>query len=139
MTLFAIVLGTKSEHDRFTQAKGLLDWGFAHYRPLLLADKGTVVAEAPVSNYLDVTVPAAFSQDTTVAVLDLNGTVKRTVTVAPVPAPVEVGQNVAVATFRQGDKIIATVPLVATERVGKPNPFEATWIAIVRVWRRVFG
>jgi len=139
VTLYAIVMGTKSERDRFTQAKGLLDWGFAHYRPMALGTKGTVVAEAPVSSYLNVTVPVAFSADTTVAVLDLDGTVKRTISVSPVPAPVEKGQQVGVATFRQGGKVIATIPLAATVKVGRPNPFEAVWIATVRLWQRIFG
>ena len=139
VTLYAIVMGTKSDRDRFTQAKGLLDWGFAHYRPMALGTKGTVVAEAPVSSYLNVTVPVAFSTDTTVAVLDLDGTVKRTISVSPVPAPVEKGQQVGVASFRQGGKVIATIPLAATVKVGRPNPFEAVWIATVRLWQRIFG
>jgi D-alanyl-D-alanine carboxypeptidase (penicillin-binding protein 5/6) len=139
VTLYAIVLGTKTARERFAQSKGLLDWGLAHYRPMQLASKGTVVAEVPVSSYLDVTVPAAFSADTTVSVFDLNGTVKRSITVAPVPAPIEQGQHVGVATFRQGGKVIATIPLGATTKVGRPNPFEAVWIATVRVWQRIFG
>jgi len=139
VTLYAIVLGTKSDRDRFTQAKALLDWGFAHYRPMQLGTRGTVVAETPVSSYLDVNVPVAFSADTTVPILDLNGTVKRTISVAPVPAPVEQGQQVGVATFKQGGKVIATVPLGATVEVGRPNPFEAAWIVAVRLWRRIFG
>jgi serine-type D-Ala-D-Ala carboxypeptidase (penicillin-binding protein 5/6) len=139
VTLYAIVLGTKTDRERFAQAKALLDWGFAHYRPMALGTKGTVVAEAPVSSYLDVTVPVAFSVDTTVAVLDLNGGVKRSITVAPVPAPVEQGQHVGVATYRQGGNVIATIPLDATTRVGRPNPLEAAWIALVRLWHRIFG
>jgi hypothetical protein len=42
-------------------------------------------------------------------------------------------------TFRQGARVIATVPLVATKAVGRPNPFEAVWIGTVRLWGRVFG
>ena len=41
----------------------LLDWGFAHYREQKLASAGTVVGEAPVTDYLDTTVPGAFSKD----------------------------------------------------------------------------
>ena len=137
--LYAIVMGTKSDRQRFLDAKALLDWGFAHYRPMLLADAGTVVAEAPVSSYLDRTVPLAVSQDTSVAVLDLDGTIQRTVSVGPIAAPVKVGDVAGVATFKQAKRIIATVPLVATKAVPAPNPIEAVWIAIVRVWRRIFG
>jgi len=139
VTLYAIVLGTDSDRQRFQEAKALFDWGFAHYRPLQLASKGTVVAETPVSSYLDMTVPVAFAQDTSVPVLDLNGAVQRRISVAPVAAPVEMGQTIGVATFRQGTKVIATIPLGATVSIGRPNPFQASWIAVVRLWRRVFG
>lgn len=139
VTLYAIVLGTKSDRQRFLDAKALLDWGFAHYRPMMLATKGTVVAEAPVSSYLDVSVPAAISVTTTISVLDVDGTIKREVSVAPVPAPISAGQSIGVATFRQGSRVIATVPLVATNSVGAPNLLEAGWIAVVRAWQRVFG
>ena len=32
LTLYAVVLGTSSELQRFREARELLDWGFAHYR-----------------------------------------------------------------------------------------------------------
>jgi len=137
--LVAVVLGTKTELQRFRDARELLDWGFAHYRPQALASSGTVVAQAPVSDYLDVKVDAKISKDVTVAVLDVNGPITRTVTVAPVKAPVRAGQSVGAATFTQGGKLIASVPLVATHEVKRPNPFERVWIAIVRGWRAVFG
>jgi len=139
VTLYAIVLGTSSDRQRFLDAKALMDWGFAHYRPQQIADKGSVIAEAPVSSYLDVTVPLAFAQDVTIPVLDVDGTIQRSVSVSPAPAPVEVGQNMGVATYRQGKRVIATVPLVATKQVKRPNPLEAVWIAVVRVWQRIFG
>jgi D-alanyl-D-alanine carboxypeptidase (penicillin-binding protein 5/6) len=139
VTLYAIVLGTKSDRQRFLDAKALMDWGFAHYRPMQVAHKGTVVAEAPVSDYLDVTVPIAVSQDATISVLDLDGEIKRDVQVSAVPAPVTEGQQLGVMTFRQGSRVIATVPLLATTAVGRPNPFEAVWIGTVRLWGRVFG
>jgi D-alanyl-D-alanine carboxypeptidase (penicillin-binding protein 5/6) len=137
--LYAVVLGTSGELSRFRDARDLLDFGFAHYRPQSLATSGTVLGEAVVTDYLDVTVPAAVSAETTVAVFDLAGPIRRTVRVAAVPAPVSVGQVVGVATFTQAGKTIATVPLVATADVARPNPFERAWIAVVRAWRAVTG
>ena len=139
LTLYAIVLGTKSDRARFQEAKTLLDWGFAHYRPMSIADAGTVVGEAPVKDYLDVTVPVAISKDATVPVLDLNGPIERSVQLSEVSAPVSVGQMVGVATFKQAGKTILTMPLVATEKVKRPNPIEAAWIAAVRLWQRIVG
>jgi D-alanyl-D-alanine carboxypeptidase len=104
-----------------------------------IADAGTVLAEAPVSDYNDVVVPATVSEDATVAVLDLNGPIKRTVSVASVKAPVKAGDEVGVVTYRQAGRVIATVKLVASNDVAKPNPFQAAWIAVQRVWGRIFG
>jgi D-alanyl-D-alanine carboxypeptidase (penicillin-binding protein 5/6) len=137
LMLYAVVLGTGSELQRFREARELLDWGFAHYRPQLLATAGTVVAEATVSDYLDRRVPAAISRDETVSVLDVSGPIVRTVTVSAMPAPVKRGQTVGVATFTQAGQMIARVPLVATQDVKRPNPFERLWIAAVRAWRKI--
>jgi D-alanyl-D-alanine carboxypeptidase (penicillin-binding protein 5/6) len=139
LTLYAVVLGTSSELQRFREARELLDWGFAHYRAQKLTDAGTVVAEAPVTDYLDRRVPAAISRDETVSVLDLAGPITRTVTVGAIGAPIAKGQTVGVATFTQANKMIARVPLVATEDVKRPNPFVRLWIGTVRAWRKVFG
>lgn len=137
--LYAVVLGTASDSRRFRDAKELLDWGFAHYRPQTLASQGTVVGEAPVSDYLDVSVPAAVSQDASATVLDMNGSIRRVVTIAPVKAPVKTGDRVGSVTFTQRGRLIAGLPLVATKDVGRPNPFLRVWIGMVRAWRALFG
>lgn len=139
ITLYAVVLGTASDLKRFQMAQALLDWGFIHYRPQKLADEGTVLAQSQVTDYLDVSVPAAVSADTTVAVLDTDGPITRTVSVSPVSAPVKKGDRVGVVSFTQAGKLIATVPLVATVDVAKPTVLESIWIAVVRAWRSVFG
>ncbi len=138
ISLYAVVLGTNNESSRFRDARELLDWGFAHYRPQSLATSGSILAEAPVKDYLDVTVPAIVSADTTVPVLDLNGPITRTVTVSSVKAPVVAGQTIGVATFTQAGRQIASIPLVAKYDVRKPNPLHRIWIGMVRVWRSVF-
>jgi D-alanyl-D-alanine carboxypeptidase (penicillin-binding protein 5/6) len=137
LTLYAVVLGTASELQRFREARELLDWGFAHYRAQQLATAGTVVAEATVSDYLDRRVPAAISRDETVSVLDVSGPIVRTVTAGTIAAPIKRGQTVGVATFTQAGRMIARVPLVATQDVKRPNPFERLWIGAVRAWRKV--
>jgi len=139
ISLYAVVLGTATESARFRDARELLDWGFAHYRPQSLATSGSVLAEAPVSDYLDVNVPAIVPVDATVPVLDLNGPITKTVTVAATKAPVKAGQTVGVATFTQAGRQIASIPLVAKYDVRKPNPLHRIWIGIVRVWRAILG
>ena len=139
VALYAVVLGTNSELSRFRDARELLDWGFAHYRPQSLATSGSILAEAPVSDYLDVTVPAIVPANSTVPVLDMNGPITRTVTVAAVKAPVVAGQSVGAATFTQAGRQIASIPLVAKYDVGRPNPLHRLWIGTVRIWRAVFS
>lgn len=137
--LYAVVLGTSSELQRFRDARELLDWGFAHYRTQQVVSAGTVVAETPVVDFLDRTVGARVATDQNVTVFDLFGPITRTVKVSSVKAPVKAGQKIGVATFTQDGKIIATVPLVAAETVKAPNPFARLGIGVARVWRRVFG
>jgi len=137
--LYAIVLGANGELARFKDATELLDFGFAHFREQRLASAGTVVGEAPVADYLDEAVPAAVSENTTVAVFDLSGPITRDVTVSAVRAPVAVGQRVGVATFTQRGEVIASVPLVAVESVPEPTTVQRVGIAIVRLWRRLTG
>lgn len=135
--LYAVVLGTKSEQARFKDARELLDWGFAHYREQRLSTKGSVLAESPVLDYLDVLVPAAVSRNTTAAVFDLKGPVTRTVSVGPVKAPVSAGDKLGVVTFTQAGRVIETVPLVAEHAVAKPGMFERFGISTVRIWRKI--
>jgi D-alanyl-D-alanine carboxypeptidase (penicillin-binding protein 5/6) len=135
--LYAVVLGAKGENSRLNDSRELLDWGFAHYREQRFASKGSTLGEAVVSDYLDVTVPAAVSVDTTVAVFDLAGEIDRAVQVSELKAPVKMGETVGVATFTQGGRVIATVPLVATVDVARPNVLQRLGIAFIRVWKRL--
>jgi len=137
--LYAVVLGTDGELQRFRDARDLLDWGFAHYRPQKLASMGTVIGEAPINDYLDMTVPAEVSKEATVSVFDLAGQITRTVSVSAVDAPVGKGQRVGVATFTQNGDVVASVPLVAVAEVPDPTPLQRVGIAIVRAWRRLTG
>jgi len=137
--LYAVVLGSRGEVARFRDATELLDFGFAHFREQRLASAGTVIGEAPVADYLDVAVPAAVSQNTTIAVFDLSGPITRSVTVSAVRAPVKAGQRVGVATFTQRGETIASVPLVAVEAVPEPTTLQRVGIALVRAWRRLTG
>ena len=139
VTLYAVVLGTVSDAQRFRDASDLLDWGFAHYRPQSFLVSGTVIGEAPVTDYLDRAVAAGVSEDVTAAVLDTNGTIHRTITIAPVRAPLKIGDHVGAVTFTQSGTLIAAAPLVAMRDVPSPNIFERVWIALVRVWRWMFG
>jgi len=137
--LYAVVLGSSGEIQRFRDATTLLDFGFAHFRPQRLASVGTVIGEAPVTDYIDVSAPAAVSGDTTVTVFDLAGPITRTVVMSEVDAPVARGQKVGVATFTQGGVVVASVPLAAIDAIPEPGVLQRVGIALTRMWRALSG
>lgn len=138
--LFAVVLGTKSESARFDQAKDLLDWGFEHYAFRYIASKDETLGAVPVTDYLDVTVPAVVAKAVKSPVFDLDGDIIRRVDLyAGVEAPVSVGQKVGTLSLLQGERLLAQVPLVAGAAVDRPGLLERMWIGIVRGWRTILG
>ena len=138
--LIAVVLGSKDENVRFTQAERMLDWGFEHYGNLELASAEETVGLVPVADYLDATVPAVVGETVGAEVFDLDGPVERSVSLDPeVSAPVQVGDRIGTLTFTQGDRLLARVSLVAGLSVARPGPWERMSIALTRAWRSVFG
>ncbi|MBS3956994.1 MAG: D-alanyl-D-alanine carboxypeptidase [Clostridiales bacterium] len=138
--LFAVVLGTDSETDRFQEAGLLLEWGFARYREERLAEPGELIGRVPVSGYLDVSVSALVGAPVAVRVLDIGGPVVRRVTLRPsLEPPVHTGDRVGTLSFVQGERLIAQIPLVSEDSVNRPSPLTRVHVAAVRIWRSVFG
>jgi D-alanyl-D-alanine carboxypeptidase (penicillin-binding protein 5/6) len=138
--LVAVVLGTDSEDERFDEARVLLDWGYAHYRPMEVATAETTASLVPVTDYLDRTVPAVVGESVTVPVFDLDGEVTASADVVhEVEAPVIEGQRLGTLTVRQGERLLAQVPIVAARDVAAPDAWERIEIWFTRIWRSVFG
>jgi len=136
----AVVLGAWTDQARFDQASTLLDWGFEHYQVRALASAEETMGVVPVSDYLDVGVAAIVADAVSVPVFDLDGEVASSVSLAAdVEAPVEAGQRLGTLTVKQGDRLLAQLPLVAAEGIERPGFFERVWIAMVRGWRGIFG
>jgi len=135
--LYAVVLGTTTIASRFTEAAALLDFGFTHYRPQVLALKGTILGRASISDYLDKQVPVALSRETTTNINDLEGAVTRKVVIWEGKAPIKKGQQLGMVQFLQNGRIIATTPLVSTEQVNKPFFLVRVWYGIVKGWRKL--
>lgn len=138
--LVAVVLGTKSENDRFVQARTLLDWGFEHYAVRQLSSADETAAVVAVADYLDVTIPAVVGETTSAPVFDLAGVLESRIEVASeVEAPVSAGDRLGTLMVSQAGQVLAEVPIVAAHDVRKPDFFRAVGIWFTRVWRTMFG
>lgn len=130
--LYAIVLDSSDEVQRFIDAYKLLDWGFTHYRPYTLATPDQVLVDAPMSGFLDKTVKAGVAEEVTGMVFDFNGDIAIDVRLTDRPDGVAKGDTVGTITWRQGENIVASVPLVALEDKMGPSPVTSVITSLVR-------
>ncbi len=152
--LYAIVLNSSSEQQRFTDAKTLFDWVYANSvsYPYAHADETTtmtwasstkdvpVVAEVAHTDWVDKTVKATFSDpDGALDVFALKGNVSCTMTFDKVSGNVREGDKVGSAVFKQHNETLATVDLIACEYVAAPNPLEAVGIWVSRLMSNFTG
>ena len=148
--LYAIVLGSSSESQRFFDADELVEWVFEHRTTYQLANcqqntqmNGTsvpLVAQVAHDDWIDRTVPATFADpECAVEVFDLNGNVSQTVQFNELHGTVKAGQVVGSVTFKQRNQVIATQDLVACKDVAAPNFFEGIGIAFDRFMRGFSG
>lgn len=134
--LVAVVLGANSAQARFDQAQKLLDWGFEHYASRQLASAEETLGAIPVTDFIDVSVSAITSQSVAAPIFDLDGEITREVALdSGIKAPVKRGDRVGSLTWRQGERLIARVDVVAASDVAAPGFFERIWIAVLRGWR----
>ena len=152
--LYAIVLNSSSEQQRFTDAKTLFDWVYANSvsYPYAHVDETTtmtwasstkdvpVVAEVAHTDWVDKTVKATFSDpDGALDVFALKGNVSCTMTFDKVSGNVREGDKVGSAVFKQHNETLATVDLIACEDVAAPNPLEAVGIWVSRLMSNFTG
>lgn len=130
--LYAVVLDSTDEVQRFIDAYKLLDWGFTHYRPYTLASPDQVLVDAPMSGFLDKTVKAGVAEEVRGMVFDFNGDIAIDVRLTDKPDGVAKGDTVGTITWRQGENIVASVPLVALEDKMGPSPVTSVITSLVR-------
>ena len=138
--LFAVVLGADSESARFVAARKLLDWGFSRYRPRSAVTSGSVVGRVKIADYDDRFVPVLAARGATPTVCDLDGELVRTARYRRrMNAPVSRDETVGVLLVTQGDRLVATVPLVAGASIEAPSAVERIRIQLRRWWNGLFG
>jgi D-alanyl-D-alanine carboxypeptidase (penicillin-binding protein 5/6) len=136
--LLGVVMGAASEGDRSKQAKKLLNWGFAHYKPVEVTTAGRSYGAVPVSDYVDIAVTAVSAETTSLAVLDVVGHLdNRVEMLASVRAPVRAGDRIGTLNVYQGSSMLAQLPLTADRDVRAPNILEAVGIFFMRLWNGI--
>ena len=125
MRLIAVVLGTPESRSHFREVMKLFDYGFAHYKAIVLAkesqkvktipiEKGTqdsvvVVVDKPV-----IVVTAKTNDDEITPIIDMSKILK---------APIKRGQKVGIYKVMKNDKELMRANLIAVTDIPKASPF----------------
>ena len=133
--LYAVILHTPDEMQRFYDAAQLLEWGFAHYRRIELINPTQQVGSASLVSWLDKTVDVYVPQSVQVELLDLNGEITQDITIQKVEGDVQRGQVVGKIVWEQAGEVLATSDLVAAEAVAAPD----FWQSVQIWWTRFIG
>ena len=139
MELIAVVLAAPTSNDRFSDAKKLLDFGFANYEIKQGIEKEAEVGEIKVENgksdMLKLVTGSGFSaldEKTNKSEIKKNIEIPDSVT-----APVEKGQVIGQMKFLKGEEELGCVDLVAANEVPKKTYFDIlnrmveTWFCMV--------
>lgn len=123
VSLMAVVIGTSSDASRFAQSARLLDWGFRHTAPgRTLATEGETVGKVRVGGEAGRDVPVKLAKGASAEVFGLGGAVTRESDVpTAVALPVFAGQPLGEVRVKQGDRVLAKLPVVAAASVGSLN------------------
>lgn len=152
--LFAIVLNSSSEDQRFTDATTLFDWVYEHRINYVFAnsDETTtmevdgvsqevpVVAEVAHAGWIDSTLKATFADpEQSQIIFDLNGNISQTFDIQEPDWDVKAGDKLGTVTFKQRNNEIATLDVVAAEDCRAPNLFEGIGVWWDRFFRSFSG
>ncbi|MEE0945117.1 MAG: D-alanyl-D-alanine carboxypeptidase family protein [Clostridia bacterium] len=123
LSLISVVLGAPTSKERFADASGLLDYGFANYRVVRPVSKGEALGSVKVRKGISDVVSAVTASDFS-EVVNKNdmSEIETNVTLAEnITAPVAVGEVIGRAEFIMGGKSIGSVDLIAECDVEKKS------------------
>lgn len=137
LRLIAVVLGAKSNNERYKDIVRVLDYGFNNYQGILLADKEIMLKEVPVSHGKKEKL-SLYPRE------DLQVTLKKGTDLKPelelqvsdyIKAPVKKGEIVGLIRAKIAAEIVAEMEVVAGEEVGKAT----LWQEISRSFYQLLG
>ncbi|MEL7654394.1 MAG: D-alanyl-D-alanine carboxypeptidase family protein [Bacillota bacterium] len=123
LNLIAVIMGSSTSKIRFAEASKLLDYGFANYDSVKLAEKGEpmgkVIIEKGSPNMVDAVAP----ENVRVLVKkgEKDGIKGELVYLNTISAPIAKGDQIGDLVIYKQDKEIARYPLVAAESVKKAS------------------
>ena len=137
MRLVAIVLGTPVSQTRFNEARAMLDYGFANYQRMAVANKGDLLGESvPVKGGAADSVELALGNGLSMLLKNGQQSGLRLELSLPeyVEAPVQQGDVVGTVNVLMDGKIIARLACVAAVDVPRPGFIEGLY-RILNNWR----
>ena len=126
LTLIAVIMGSSTSKIRFAEASKLLDYGFANYDSVKLAEKGepmgTIMIEKGDPNMINAVAPEDISTLIKKGEKDhIRGELKFNKSIL---APIQKGDKVGEMVVYKKDKEIARYPVVSEEKVEKASFFD---------------
>ena len=137
MRLVAIVLGTPVSQTRFNEARAMLDYGFANYQRLAIANKGDLLGESlPVHGGSADAVDLALGSGLSMLLKNGQQSGLRLELSLPeyVHAPVQQGDIIGTVNVLMKDQVIAKLNCVAASNVPRPGFIEGLY-RILENWR----
>ncbi len=123
MELIAVVLGAENTKTRFAKSSELLNFGYANYSISRQVEKGENMGYVKVRQGVSKEIGAEAIEDYSVLMQKSQPQqIERTVKMKDsVRAPVEKGDKIGEITFSEGENVVKTVDIVASEAVAKKS------------------
>lgn len=123
LTLIAVIMGSTTSKIRFAEASKLLDYGFANYESVKLAEKGEPLGAITLEKATPSIIDAVAPEDISVLVKkgQKEGIKGETFFEKAILAPVKRGQKVGELIIYQNKKELSRSPLVAAESAEKAS------------------
>lgn len=138
-TLIAVVMGSETKDIRYEDAAKLLDYGFANCKIYednkVLDGKNKLAIADGVEQYVTIEAAQPF-QYVFVGSAD-TGNITKKIVIVKKEAPVKKGETVARMEYAQGDKVLGSVDLIATQTIEKQK-FHHAWIRMLERYMNIY-
>ena len=138
-TLIAVVMGSETKDIRYEDAARLLDYGFANCKIYednkVLDGKNKLAITDGVEQYVTIEAAQPF-QYVFIGSAD-TGNITKKIVIVKKDAPVKKGETVAHMEYAQGDKVLGSVDLIATQTIEKQK-FHHAWIRMLERYMNIY-